>query len=307
MTAPFRGPRKLDLQSKETPDMSDVELVIAARDDLGEGPLWHPEEQAIYWTDIEEGRYHRLHPASGQHDVVQVGEKVGVLGFRQQGGLVMATNRGFSFFDPAAGRLEHLGDPEADKPETQFNDGAVDRAGRFWAGTLGDSFKNSLYRLDPGGTIHCMETGLDISNGIGWSPDNRTLYLVDSTPGVVYAYDFDLDSGSIANRRVLTDRQGRPGIPDGLTVDASGGIWIAIWDGACLEQLDPSGQLVQQIQLPVQYPTSMAFGGPNLDELYITSALYEYPREERHKYPLDGSLFRIRGLATGLPEPLFAG
>jgi sugar lactone lactonase YvrE len=287
--------------------MSDVELILSARDELGEGPLWNVAEQALYWVDIDGKRYHRLDPLKHVHRIVDVGEKVGVLAFRQKGGLVMATDHGFVFFDPEAGRLEHIADPELHKPQTQFNDGKVDRAGRFWAGTLGDSFQNSLYRLDPDGSVHSMESGVDVSNGIGWSPDNQVMYFTDSTPAVIYAYDFDLGSGSIANRRVFVDRTGKKGVPDGLTVDAEGFIWSAVWDGWCVERYDPQGKLERTLQMPVQFPTSVAFGGRDLDELYVTSALVEIPVPERSSYPLAGGLFRIKGLIKGLSEPLFAG
>jgi sugar lactone lactonase YvrE len=285
--------------------MIDVELVLAANDELGEGPVWHPNEQVLYWVDIEARRYHRFDPASGEHEVVPVGEKVGVLAFRQQGGLVVASEYGFSFFDPSTRTLERIGDPEKDKPQTQFNDGAVDRLGRFWAGTLGDPFQNSLYRLAADGTITLMDSGFDICNGIGWSPDNRVMYFIDSTPEVVYAYDFELTSGCIANRRIFIDRGGQQGVPDGLTVDAEGFVWIAIWDGSRLERYDPHGKLERTLALPVQFPTSMAFGGANLEDLYITSALYEIPPSERARFPLAGGLFRVRGAGKGLAEPMF--
>lgn len=286
--------------------MNDVELVLAAHDELGEGPVWHVDEQALYWVDIDGQRYHRLEPVSGRHDVIVVGEKVGALALCRNECVVLATDRGFSFFDPGANVLTPIGDPEADKPQTRFNDGAVDRAGRFWAGTLGDPQKNSLYRLDPDGTIQRMDTGIDISNGIGWSLDNRTMYYVDSVPGRIYTYDFDLTHGSIANRRILVDRSGQRGVPDGLTVDAEGFIWVAIWDGYCLERYDPAGRLERTLPMPVQFPTSMAFGGADLDDLYVTSALCEIPPEERHGAAPDGGLLRIRGAGRGLPEPRFA-
>lgn len=287
--------------------MSEVKLVFAAHDELGEGPRWHPQEQCLYWVDIEAKHYHRLHTATHTHQIFEIGELVGVLAFRGRGGLILASERGFSFFDPEMQKLEHIGDPEAHKPTTQFNDGAVDRLGRFWAGTLGDPFKNSLYRIDPDLSIHIMDTGFDVSNGMGWSPDNRVMYFTDSTPGVIYAYDYDLATGSISNRRAFVNRSGQPGVPDGLTVDADGFVWSAIWGGYCIEQYDPAGKLERKIELPVGYPTSMAFGGENLDELYITSALYEIPKEERNRFPLDGGLFCIKGLAKGIVETKFAG
>lgn len=287
--------------------MNDIELVIPAHDECGEGPLWNVTEQALYWVDIEKKLYHRLHPPTGVHEIVEVGELLGVLAFRQSGGLVVATDHGYSFFDPLKKKLERIGDPEAGKSGTRFNDGKVDRKGRFWAGTLGDGYKNSLYRLDPDQTIHTMETGIDVSNGIGWSPDNKVMYYVDSSPALIYAYDFDLESGSIANRRVFVDHSSGPGVPDGLTVDAQGFIWAAFWGGWCLNRYDPQGKLERTVQLPVECPTSVAFGGPDLEDLYITSACMEIPLTERANRPQDGNLFRVRGLAKGLPEPLFAG
>jgi sugar lactone lactonase YvrE len=287
--------------------MTEVELVLRVKDELGEGPLWHAGEGALYWVDIEGRRYHRLEPETGKHEVVPVGVRVGALGFRQGGGLVFATEFGFSFFDPSAGELKKIGDPEENKPQSRFNDGAVDRAGRFWAGTLGDPEQNNLYRLDPDGSIHTMETGVDISNGIGWSLDNRIMYYVDSTRWVIYAYDFDLSSGSITNRRVFVDRSGKQGIPDGLIVDAEGYVWTAIWGGSCLERYDPTGHLDRTIALPVEYPTSMAFGGKNLEVLYITSAQELIPHTDREKFPLAGNLFCVREAGKGIVEPMFAG
>jgi len=152
-----------------------------------------------------------------------------------------------------------------------------------------------------------METGIDISNGIGWSPDNKVMYYTDSTPQLIYAYDFDLATGSIANRRVFVDRSGQRGVPDGLTVDADGFVWSAVWGDRCIERYDPAGRLERRIDVPVLCPTSVAFGGENLDELYFTSALIEIPKEERYKYPLDGNLFCIKGLAKGIAEPKFEG
>jgi sugar lactone lactonase YvrE len=287
--------------------MVDVELVLTIKDELGEGPLWHASEQALYWVDIEGKRYHRFEPKSGRHEIVPVGIRVGALAFRHPGNLLFAAENGFSFFNPSTGQLTKIGDPESDKPHTRFNDGAVDRAGRFWAGTLGDPQQNNLYRLDPDGSIHCMDTGIDISNGIGWSLDNRLMYYIDSTRFVIYAYDFDLSSGSIANRRILVDRSGKTGVPDGLIVDADGFIWTAVWGGSCLERYAPDGRLDRTIALPVEFPTSMAFGGEHLEDLYITSAQEEIPISERVNYPLAGNLFRIRGVGKGLVEPMFAG
>ena len=287
--------------------MDELKHVLSVGDELGEGPLWNPDDHSLYWVDILKNCYHRYHPASGAHQVFEVGENIGVLAFRQKGGMVMATEHGFAFWNPEKKTLERIGDPEKDKPQTKFNDGAVDRQGRFWAGTLGDSYNNSLYRLDPDLSIHRMDTGFDCSNGIGWSLDNKVMYFTDSTPGIIYAYDFDPGTSGIENRRVFIDSSDRPGLPDGLTVDREGYIWSARWDGWCVERYDPDGKLERTVRLPVQFPTSVMFGGENLDDLYITSARIEIPLAERQQHPQAGDLFCLKAGVRGLLEPKFAG
>jgi sugar lactone lactonase YvrE len=287
--------------------MDEIVQVILVQDELGEGPLWNISDQKLYWVDIENDIYHSLDPKTGNHEIVNLGEKIGVLAFRERGGMVMATERGFVFWDPASRLLTRISDPEADKQETRFNDGAVDRLGRFWAGTLGDNFNNSLYRLDPDLTVHKMDSGIDISNGIGWSLDNKVMYFTDSTPKLIYAYDFDLASGTIENRRIFVDSSDRPGVPDGLTVDAEGCIWSARWGGWCLERYDPDGKLERTIKTPAEFPTSVMFGGPDLDVLYFTSARIEIPPDQRTQRPVDGNVFSFRPGMKGVPEPLFKG
>ncbi len=287
--------------------MSEVEHVLRVQNTLGEGPVWHSGEQALYWVDIEENCYFRFNPATGQHERVEVGVATGALAFRASVGFVLATAQGFAFWNPTSRSLEIIGDPEAHKPMARFNDGAVDRQGRFWAGTLGDSNNNALYRLDLDGTIHTMQTGVDVSNGIGWSPDNRTMYFTDSSPAIIYAYDFEASTGAITNRRVFVDSSDRPGFPDGLTVDREGFVWSARWDGGCIERYDPDGNLDRRITMPVRFPTSLAFGGAELRDLYITSARLELTPEEKARPSPDGDLFRVRLDVGGFPEPLFAG
>jgi L-arabinonolactonase len=280
---------------------------LTVQDELGEGPLWDPQDQDLYWVDIENGCYHRYHPSTGVHEMVIVGEKIGVLALRQSGGMIMATEKGFAFWDPVAKNLERISHPEGDKPHSRFNDGSVDRKGRFWAGTLGDPYNNSLYRLDADLSVHRLDTGIDISNGIGWSPDNRVMYFTDSTPCKIYAYDFNLETGAIENRRVFVDSSDRPGVPDGLTVDVEGFVWSARWGGWCIDRYDPSGRLERSISVPVEFPTSVMFGGQNLDQLFITSARIEIPAHERSERHLDGDLYRIQPGVKGIPETRFAG
>lgn len=225
----------------------------------------------------------------------------------------MATQRGFALWNEPSAALTFLADPEADHPETRFNDGAVDPAGRFWAGTMlegsedWDSAPGNLYRLDPDLTLTRMETGVAISNGIGWSPDCKTMYFTDSPRQVIYAYDYDLLTGAIANRRPFIHTPGEASVPDGLTVDSEGCIWSARWGGWRLIRYDPQGKREREIALPVQYPTSCTFGGPELDALYITSANTALSAQQREAQPLAGDIFRIIPGIKGLERPRFLG
>lgn len=287
--------------------MADVEHLLAVRNKLGEGPVWSVDEQALYWVDIERDRFFCLDPATGEVEVFEAGLPVGSLALRAAGGLALATKNGFAFWQGRGQPLRFIADPEAHKPQSRFNDGAVDRQGRFWAGTLGDGAANCLYRLDPDLALHTMETGVSISNGIGWSPDNKTMYFTDSPLQTIYAYDFDPATGAIAKRRVFVHDPGEPGVPDGLTVDRDGFVWSARWDGWALLRYDPDGRLERKIPMPVQYPTSCIFGGPALNELYITSAWSPLGERGKAAQPLAGDLFRLRTGSTGLPEPKFLG
>ena len=291
--------------------MNSVEHVLAVQNKLGEGPVWSAGEQALYWVDIENNTFYRYYPASGEYECFDVGLPIGVLALRAKGGLVMATKKGFAFWHQQQG-LHFIADPEADKPHTRFNDGKIDCQGRFWAGTMcGEkpecSGEGSLYRLDPDGTITTMESGLTVSNGIGWSPDNTLMYLTDSPLRVIYAYDFDAATGAIANRRPFIATPNERGFPDGLSVDSEGYIWSARWGGWKITRYDPTGKVERELALPVQFPTSCAFGGPNLDELYITSAWTELNAEKRAQQPQAGDLFRVQTGIKGIEQPLFNG
>lgn len=208
--------------------MRQAEHVLSVRNELGEGPIWHASEQALYWTDIERSLYYRFHPATAAYETVPVGQKVGALAFRESGGFVMAAEHGFALWQPEAKRLELFGKVMEGENPVGFNDGAVDTRGRFWAGTLTGESDNSLYRLDPDGSVRLMDTGFGVPNGIGWSPDDQTMYFTDSSTSTIYAYTFEPATGRIGQRRVLVDSSNRPGVPDGLTVDAKGYIWSAL-------------------------------------------------------------------------------
>jgi sugar lactone lactonase YvrE len=287
--------------------MIQAEHFISIGSKLGEGPLWHPQQELLYWVDIEGHCFHRFSLDTLIHESIPVGQPVGCLAFRKSGGLVLALRDGLGFWDPDHKKLEIIQNPEAERENSRFNDGRVDRKGRFWAGTLGDDAHSSLYRLDPDGSLHVMESGISISNGIGWSPDNSLMYFTDSPAGVIYVYDFDLETGSISNPREFVRVPPEDGVPDGLTVDQEGYVWSAHWDGWRVSRYDPEGGVDRVIYLPIQRPTSCAFGGPNLDQLFITSAWTGLSEAERKDQPFAGDLFMLPTDVQGQIESFYLG
>jgi L-arabinonolactonase len=287
----------------------DIHVAYRAQDILGEGPVWVPEEQTLYWVDIQAPALQRWQPGSGAYHRWSLPSEIGSFGLRQNGGALVALRTGFAFLDLETGSMSPLLDPEADQPYTRFNDGKCDRSGRFWAGTMDEGNPNTrgaLYRLDPSGDCQIMQAGIGISNGLGWSPDNRIMYYTDSIKHQIYAYDFDLQSGTIRNRRVFAETP-QEYVPDGLTVDAEGHIWSAKWDGWKVVRYAPDGSVDSEIELPVQRPTSCTFGGPELKHLYITSARDGLTAQELARQPEAGNIFVLETFTHGLPEPRFGG
>ncbi len=287
--------------------MVQPEHLLTIGNKLGEGPLWHPEQGLLYWVDIEGECFQRFSLEIGTLETIPVGQPVGCLAFRKSGGLVLALRDGLAFWDPESKTMEIIQDPEADRENSRFNDGRVDVKGRFWAGTLGDDQGSSLYRLDPDGSIQIMESRIGISNGLGWSPDNSVMYFTDSPTGTIYQYDFDPEYGSISNPRVFVQVPPEDGFPDGLAVDSQGFVWSAHWDGWRISRYDPDGAIERMVYLPVQRPTSCAFGGPDLDQLFITSAWTGLSPAERQEQPLAGDLFLLPVDVEGQKEHFFAG
>jgi sugar lactone lactonase YvrE len=221
---------------------------------------------------------------------------------------VCATEKGLQFWDGKGSTLQFITHPEEDKAGARFNDGKVDHAGRFWAGTMDPpNATSALYRLDADLSVHRMVEGVTISNGIGWSPDNRHMYYVDTLRHTVYDYCFDLQSGEISDRHVFLQVNKGFGVPDGLTVDSQGFVWVAFYDGWKVVRYSPEGREDMRLELPFSRPTCPAFGGPELDRLYLTTAIDGLSEEELKRQPLAGALFVLEPGVKGLPEPLFAG
>lgn len=274
---------------------------------LGESPVWSRDEGALYWVDIHKPAILRWNLASGVCAEWAMPENVGSLGLADAG-LVVSLRQGFARFDPATQRLDRFATPIAGRRNLRFNDGRVDRRGRFWAGTVSEKRVPglaSLFRFDADGGCREMATGFTIANGISWSPDDRTMYFADSWERAIYAYEFDIDDGVIGKRRLFARFAEGEGIPDGATVDADGGYWVAHFDGGKLTRYAPDGRVDRTIPMPVPRPTSCAFAGPGLATLLVTSASFGLTDEQRIAAPLSGCLFSLDAGVAGLPDPRF--
>lgn len=288
----------------------DVVSVVPTSAFVGEGPVWLPAEKKLAFVDILSPAIILSDPTRGAFQTFPMTELVSAVVPRRRGGYLAAMQSGLKAVDLETGAVTTIAAPEADKPGNRFNDGKCDRRGRFWAGTMAIDTTHghgSLYRLDPDGRCTRMETGVTISNGLGWSPDDRRMYFTDSGTRTIYVYDYDIDTGAIANRRVFVKVPEKGGTPDGLTVDAEGYVWSAHWDGWCVTRYDPDGRIERVITMPVPRPTSCAFGGPDLATLYITSARIRLSAAQLADAPLSGSVFAMPAPVRGLPETPFAG
>jgi sugar lactone lactonase YvrE len=276
-----------------------VDVVLDATASLGEGPVWDARSSTLRWVDIERGEVHRFDPASGVDTFFEVGEPVGTVAVRAAGGLVLATKSGLYTCLDNGGRRTTLHEVDT---AGRFNDGKADPWGRFWAGTMveGTDGAGVLYRLDPDHSLHQVLTGVTISNGLGWSPDGRTMYYIDTTARGVDAFDHDPSSGEVTGRRRLVDVE--RGWPDGMTVDADGCLWVALWDGWGVRRYAPDGRLLTTVEVPARRVTSCGFGG---SALYITTArtgLRDFADQ-----PKAGSLFACDPGVAGLPAGEWAG
>ncbi|MBD2343493.1 SMP-30/gluconolactonase/LRE family protein [Anabaena subtropica] len=285
-----------------------INNVLTARARLGEGPVWDSNHHWLYWVDIYNHRVNRFKPATGENLGFDVGDVVGAIALTSSHRLMMAQRDGLAFLNLDTREVTPIIQIEADKPDNRFNDGKCDRQGRFWFGSASPGkTEASLYRYDPDGSLQVMETGLTISNGLGWSPDEKTFYLNDSEQQKMYAYNFDTVTGKISNRRIFVDLTGESFYPDGLTIDSQGNIWVAMWDGWCVICFNPKGEEISQIKLPVQRPTSCTFGGEDLRTLYITSASVGMSEKEIDKSFYSGDLFAVETNLVGLPTYGFSG
>jgi len=292
------------------PDRDDVRCAIPASLFLGEGPYWSAQDQQLYFVDILAPSVCAGDPAKGSYRSWAMPELTSFLIPRQEGGFVAGMQSELRAISPSMTESVTLARPETSRPGNRFNDGKCDRKGRLWAGTLAIDTtpgQGSLWRLDPGGKVHEMDRGFHVSNGLGWSPDDRLFYFTDTAKQTIYVYDFDSETGAIENRRVFVTVPESEGKPDGLTIDAEGFVWSAHWDGWCVTRYDPDGHVERVINLPVPRPTSCVFGGADLQTLFVTSARIRLSAAQIADAPMSGSVFAIDTGIKGLPENVFGG
>jgi sugar lactone lactonase YvrE len=274
---------------------------------LGEGPYWVPEDDCLLWVDIQRGQLHRTYFPAGETVTDDLGAVSAA--FPALGGGILTAGGSKLMLHTTAERGGHwVSRIVAEAPAhagIRFNDAGVDPAGRVWVGSMHIAEAEplgELYRLDPGGTLTTVVRDVTVSNGLGWSPDGSRMYYVDSPARRVDMFDYDPATGEAFARRVFTDLSGADGVPDGLTVDADGYVWVAMWGGGALRRFNPSGQPDAVLPVPVSRPTSCAFGGPGMSDLFVTTASVGLSDDERAAEPLAGRLLRLHPGPIGLPS-----
>jgi sugar lactone lactonase YvrE len=274
---------------------------------LGEGPYWVPEDDCLLWVDIDRGQLHRTYLPSGNTDTLNL-EAASAAFPAVGGGLLTAGGSTLLLHLPAERGQQWVTRVVAEVPArdgVRFNDAGVDPAGRVWVGSMHTAESEALgelYRLGPGGTLTTVIKGVTVSNGLGWSPDGGQMYYVDSPVRRIDMFDYDPATGEAFQRRVFADLSAFDGVPDGLTVDADGYVWVAVWGGSVLRRFAPDGTQDAVVPMPVSQPTSMAFGGPGLADLFVTTASIGLSEAELAAQPLAGRLLRLVPGPVGLPS-----
>ncbi len=290
--------------------LTERDVLVRDAGTLCEGPCWDASTQTLVWVDILAGVVNVVHPGTGARARHLLGVPVGAVAQRAQGGWVAAVERGFLLLDAAWQPEGPVVPAPGQGAGTRFNDGGCDPAGRFWAGTLsydGTAEAAALYRLDPDGSVREVLSDVTNSNGIAWSPDGGQLYYVDTGLGRVDRLELDPAAGAVVGRTTMVRVPPSAGVPDGLTVDAEGHLWLALWGGGCVRRYTLDGELEQVLELPVELVTSTCFGGAGLDELFITTARDGLTPAQVAAQPLAGSVFRWRPGVRGLAAATFAG
>ncbi|MFB8373471.1 SMP-30/gluconolactonase/LRE family protein [Paenibacillus taichungensis] len=291
--------------------MSDLNIAVHTPALLGEGPSWDAEHNRLLWVDIESYKVHVYIPATGEDRTYDVGEHVGAVVPYHGDEVVVALRSGFHTYNLLTGDLQPIEDPEKGKDNNRFNDGKCDALGRFWAGTMSmnnESKAGAFYCLEEGQPVRTLFRDVSTSNGLGWSPDQRKMYYIDTPTRSIDRFDFDLAAGVITNRTSVIAIPEEFGYPDGMTVDSEGMLWVAHWGGGRVTRWNPhTAELLQQIEVPADQVTSCCFGGPDLEDLYITTARIGIQEERLMETPNAGSLFVIKPGVKGQKTYAFGG
>jgi sugar lactone lactonase YvrE len=265
---------------------------------LGEGPVWDAQRNSICWVDILGGFVHRLQVTSGSAQTLALQQLVGCVALCRDGNYIAGLKDGIGLVNCDNGKITLVANPESHLPGNRFNDGKCDPAGRLWVGSMAlseETGAGSLYAVDKNFRWKKMIDNVTISNGMAWSSDNRTFYYIDTPTRTVVAYNYDVETGSISNRKVVVNISANEGFPDGMTIDSEDNLWIAHWDGWQVSRWNPrTGQKILTVEMPAARITSCAFGGPSLEELYITSARTGLSEADLIKQPDAGKLFVLK-------------
>ena len=277
----------------------DIRAISEVVSDLGEGPIWTPETNSVTWTDITQNTFHTANIDTGKTESFGVPSMIGAIAQTKDGHYIAATQKGFARIS-LEGKYSPLHSFLQD--DMRMNDGKVDPAGRFWAGSMALSFekdRGSLYVLETDNSYQKVLGNITLSNGMGWSPDAQYFYYIDSIPGVLKRFEYDLDNGKISNPKNLITFAAASGVPDGMSVSSDGKLVVALWDGGRIEIYEPTGAKVSEIKLGVSRPTCCTFAGPNQDILIVSTASQGIDRADE---PLAGKILAVTGTGlSGLP------
>lgn len=291
--------------------MNSLELVVDAKAELGEGPFWDERAKQLIWVDINGYSINFYDPSTRKNISHDVGQHVGAAVLREGGGLLLAMKQGFYTYEPESKELKALHDPEPDKSGNRFNDGKCDPQGRFWAGTMvleGESGQANLYKMDTDFSVEKIMSGVTISNGLAWDTEKGRMFYIDTPTKKIQSFDFNSETGELSNEQTAVIFSEDVGSPDGMTMDEEGMLWVAFFRGSRVARFhSETGEQLAEIPVPASQVTSCAFGGENMDELYITTARNGLSPEELEKEPDAGGVFRIKLDVKGAPSYRFNG
>ena len=291
-------------------ELLNIEHIAHVENEIGESPIWVEDEQALYWVDTEASTIFKYESETDKLEKIKIDMPVAALARRDKNSWLLIAKDGLAVWDKKSNKCEFIINPESNSA-IKFNDGCIDRQGRLVAGTFNpgslESPDGSIYRLDEDKSIHKLDTGLTVPNGIAFSLDGKTLYVTEMFKKRILSYDYDIKTGNVSNKRTFAEIPDGKGKPDGLIIDSMGNLWSAHWDGSRITKYDKEGRILQEISMPVEKVICLAFGGKNLDELYVTTGWFGMSKDERKKNPKSGDLFRIKTDEKGLLETKYKG